>query len=159
MWPLDNAMGATIAHRAPERAVDGTCTWVWVWMTNKCRKRMNEKEEYITTEITQRDKGERKRRRKPRERREALGMQEELGVPVLGRGVLSPWDLGRPILCIFHPQNKLSPHQSPTFRPILYKFIVIGPVRKPSPYNWRRLWKSYSCDDECNSLLRRGQIP
>ena len=51
---------------------------------------MNEKEEYITTEITQRDKGERKRRRKPRERREALGMQEELGVPVLGRGVLSP---------------------------------------------------------------------
>ena len=62
-------------------------------------------------------------------------MREELGVPVLGRGVLSPQTLGRPILCIFHPQNKLSPHQSPTFGPIIYKFIVMGPERKPRPYS------------------------
>ena len=34
-------MGATTAHRAPERVVDGTCTRVWAWMTNKCRKRIN----------------------------------------------------------------------------------------------------------------------
>ena len=26
MWPLDNAMGTTAAHRAPERVADGTCT-------------------------------------------------------------------------------------------------------------------------------------
>ena len=64
-----------------------------------------------------------------------------------------------PILCFFHPQNKSSPHQNPTFGLTLYKFIVMGPVRKPQPYNWRRLWESCSCDDECNSLLRRGQIP
>ena len=27
MWSLDRAMGATAAHRAPERMADGTCTW------------------------------------------------------------------------------------------------------------------------------------
>ena len=26
MWPLDRAMGATTAHRAPERMAEGTCT-------------------------------------------------------------------------------------------------------------------------------------
>ena len=26
MWPLDRVMGATAAHRAPERVADGTCT-------------------------------------------------------------------------------------------------------------------------------------
>ena len=74
-------------------------------------------------------------------------------------GSFLPGTLGRPILCIFHPQNKLSPHQNPSFGPILYKFIVMGPVRKSRPHNWCRLWESCSCDDECNSLLRRGQIP
>ena len=39
--------------------------------------------------------------------------------------------LGRPILCVFHPQNKPSPYQRPTFGPTLYKFIVMGSVRKP----------------------------
>ena len=33
-------MGATATHRAPERVADGTCTQVWAWITNKCRKRM-----------------------------------------------------------------------------------------------------------------------
>ena len=87
-------MGATAAHRAPERAADETCTRVWIWMTDKCRRRMNGREGYITTEITQREKGERKRRRRPRERRETPRTREELGVPILGRGVLSPWDVG-----------------------------------------------------------------
>ena len=27
MWSLDRTMGATAAHRAPERMADGTCTW------------------------------------------------------------------------------------------------------------------------------------
>ena len=57
-------------------------------MIDKCRRRMNGREEYITTEITQ--SGGRPRRRRPRERREAPGMREELGIPVLGRGVPSP---------------------------------------------------------------------
>ena len=55
MWtrPLDNAPGTTTAHRAPKRVVDGTCTQVWAWMTNKCRRRMNQEEGYITSEISQ----------------------------------------------------------------------------------------------------------
>ena len=48
-------------------------------------------------------------------------------IPVLERGP--------PILCAFHPQNKSSSHQSPTFGPTLYKFIVMGSVQKPRPYN------------------------
>ena len=51
---------------------------------------MNGREGYITTEITQ----SMKEARRPIERREALRMREELGVPVLGRGTLSPWDVG-----------------------------------------------------------------
>ena len=92
MWPLDSAMGATAAHRAPEKVADGTCTWVWAWMIDKCRKKMNGGAEYITIEILQ-NEGE-GGRRGPRKRREALGMREELGILVFGRGVPSLWDLG-----------------------------------------------------------------
>ena len=48
-------MGATAAHRVPERVADGTCTQIWAWMTNKCKRRMNEREGYIyiTSEISQ----------------------------------------------------------------------------------------------------------
>ena len=50
------------------------------------------------------------------------------GFPSLSEGSLLPGTLGHPILCVFHPQNKSSPHQSPTFGPTLYKFIVMGSV-------------------------------
>ena len=62
-------MGATVAHRMPERVVDRTCTQVWAWMTDKCRRKMNGREGCITTEITQSRGGE---KRKPREKRERL---------------------------------------------------------------------------------------
>ena len=39
--------------------------------------------------------------------------------------------LGRPILYVLPPQNKSLPYQSPTSRPTLYKFIVMGSIRKP----------------------------
>ena len=56
MWmgPLDSAMGAIAAHRTLERVADRTCTQVWAWMTDKCRRRMNGREGYITTKIIQR---------------------------------------------------------------------------------------------------------
>ena len=65
-------------------------------MTDKCRRRMNGKEEYITTEITQSKGGRPKRGGRPRERKEAPGVREELGIPVLERGVPSPWDVVPP---------------------------------------------------------------
>ena len=49
-------MGATAAHRVPEKVADGTCTRVWAWMTDKCREKMNGGVGYITTEILQRRK-------------------------------------------------------------------------------------------------------
>ena len=53
------------------------------------------------------------------------------GFPSSSEGSLLPGTLGRPILCVFHPQNKPPPYQSPTFGPTLYKFIVMDSVRKP----------------------------
>ena len=83
-------MRATAAHRAPERVADRTHIQVWAWMTNKCWRRMNEGEEYIYI-YNSRDllKG-----RGTKRRREAPGKGEELGTHILGRGVLSPWDVG-----------------------------------------------------------------
>ena len=50
-------MGATAAYRVPKRVADRTCTQVWTWITNKCRRRINQGEGYIyiyiTSEISQ----------------------------------------------------------------------------------------------------------
>ena len=73
---------------------------------------------------------------RPRDRKEALVWPREVGAfPSSSEGSPLPRALGRPILCAFHSQNKPSPHQSPTFGPTLYKFIVMGSVWKPWPYN------------------------
>ena len=137
MWPLDSAMEATAAHRVPERVADGTCARVWAWMTKKCRRRMNGREEYITTEITQsRWKG--RRPEGPEKRERLLWCEGSWEFLSSGKAPFLLETLGHPILCIFHPQNKPMPYQSLTFGPILYKFIVMGPVRKPRPYIWLR---------------------
>ena len=66
-------MGAIAAHRAAERVADRTCTQVWAWMTNKCTRRMNGGEGYITTENSQRREGRKsKRGRKKRKKEERL---------------------------------------------------------------------------------------
>ena len=130
-------MGATVAHRAPERVADRTCTRVWAWMTDKCRRRINGRERYITTEITQR-KG---KQEGPEKGGRLLGCEKSWEFLSLGEGSFLLGTLGRPILSIFHPRNKLSPHQSLTSGSILYKFIIMGPVRKSRPYNWRHLWE------------------
>ena len=107
-------MGTTAAHRALERVADGTCTQVRTWMTNKCRMRMNGGEGYITTEISQR-KGRKKEEGKPRERREAPRMGEELGVHILGQGVLSPWDVGPSNSVYFSPPKQVVAPSEPNF--------------------------------------------
>ena len=65
---------------------------------------MNGREGYITTEISQRKKEEEKR--DPRKRREAPRMGEELGVHILERGVLSPWDVGPSDSVYFSPPKQ-----------------------------------------------------
>ena len=104
-------------------------------MTDKYRRRMNEREGYITTEISQRREGRKGEKESPKKGERLLGRERSWEFPSSSEGSFLPGTLGRLILCIFHPQNKPLPHQSPTFGLILYKFIVMGPVRKPSAYN------------------------
>ena len=83
-------MGAIAAHRAPERVADGTRTQVWAWMTNKCRKRMNEKKRiYNNRDLPKGGRGGGRRKR-----REASRKEEKLETLLFGRGVLFPWDVG-----------------------------------------------------------------
>ena len=140
MWPLDSVMKATAAHKAPERMADGTCTRGWAWMTDKYRRRMNRREGYITTEISQR-RGDSQEGEggpetgRPRDRKEVPVWLRGVGAfPSSSEGSLLLGTLGRLILCAFHPQNKPSSHQNPTFGSTLYKFIVMGSVWKPWPY-------------------------
>ena len=84
-------------------------------MTDKRRRRMNGKEEYITTEITQSKGGRPKRGGRPRERKEAPEVREELGIPVLERGVPSPWDVGPPDSVCFSPPKQAVTSSEPNF--------------------------------------------
>ena len=98
---------------------------------------MNGREEYITTEITQsKGRGDgQEEEGGPEKGKRLLWCERSWGFPSSSEGSLLPGTLGRPILCVFHPQNKSSPHQSLTFGPTFYKFIVMGLVRKLRPYN------------------------
>ena len=99
-------------------------------MTDKCRRGMNGREEYIITEIIQRERGEAAKKKGEAQRKKGGSCMTERGggFPSSNEGSLLHRTLGRPILCVFHPQNKPSSYQSPTFGPTLYKFIVMGSV-------------------------------
>ena len=83
-------------------------------MTDKCRRRMSGREEYITIEISQRrgdgqeegglEKGER-----------LLGCERSGGFLSLGEGSLLPGMLGRPSLCVFHPPKQAVTSSEPNF--------------------------------------------
>ena len=64
---------------------------------------MNGREEYITTEITQSKKNSQEEEGGPEKGRRLLCDREELGIPVLKRGVPSPWDVGSPDSVCFSP--------------------------------------------------------
>ena len=59
-------------------------------MTDKCRRRMNGREEYITTEITQSREDGQEEEGGPEKGRRLMCDREELGILVLERGVPSP---------------------------------------------------------------------
>ena len=70
-------------------------------MTDKCRKKMNGREEYITTEITQRRRGTTKKKREAQRKEGGSDLTERgWGFPSLSEGSLLPGMLGRPILCV-----------------------------------------------------------
>ena len=104
-------------------------------MIDKCRRKMNGIEEYITREITQ--KGGGIARRKGEAQRGGRGSRDARGVgdssPRVRWSVLpGPFGPSDPVHFSFPPlQNEPLPYQSPTSGPILYKFIVMGSIRKP----------------------------
>ena len=159
-WPLDSALRATAAHRALERVTDGTCTQVWAWMTNKCRRRMNQGEWYITLEISQKN-GEKKEKREAL-RRKLLGGSswETWGVRDSHPQTRSPFPLRHRAVwfCVLSSYLIITLSQT-SRRPIraqLWDHSLqihcnefagprshpsLSPVRKTWSYNWRRLWE------------------
>ena len=125
---------------------------------------MNREEGYITSEISQKKK-----------KGGLLGSQKSWEFTSSDEESFSPMVQGRLILCsqlLFDHRlfpNKPSPHQSPTFGPTLYKFIVMGPLGLNPVRCWVRsehrdptigvvCGESCPCDDECNDLLRQDQV-
>ena len=98
---------------------------------------MNGIEEYITREITQKGWGGGTARRKGEAQTWGKGSRDARGVgdssPRARWSVLpGPFGPSDPVHFSFPPlQNEPSLYQSPTSGPILYKFIVMGSVRKP----------------------------
>ena len=102
-------MGAAVAHKASERMTDGTCTRGWVWMTDKCRRRMNKRGGYITTEISQRRGKAKKEREAQRKEGGSCVTERSWCIPILERGVPSPWDVGPPdSVCFSSPKQAVA---------------------------------------------------
>ena len=75
-------------------------------MTDKCRRRINRRNEYITTEITQRRGGGQEEEGGLEKGRRLLCDREGSGIPVLELWVPSPWDVGSPnSLCFSLPKQ------------------------------------------------------
>ena len=88
-------------------------------MTDKCRRKMNGREEYITIEITQR-RGEggrtaKKKREAQRKEGDSCLTERGWGFPSSGEGSLLFGTLGRPILCVFHPLKQAVASSEPNF--------------------------------------------
>ena len=102
-------------------------------MTNKYRMRMNRREGYITIEITQRERGGgggQEEVRGPEKGRRLLCDREGLGIPVLERGVPSPWDVGPPDSVCFSPPKQAVTLSEPKFWTHSLQIHCIGPGPK-----------------------------
>ena len=107
-------MGAKAAHRVPKRVAHGTCTRVWAWMTDKCRRRMNGREGYITTEITQ-SKEKRRKQEGPEKGGRLLGCEKSWEFPSSGEGSFLLGTLGCSVLCNFSPLKQAIASSEPNF--------------------------------------------
>ena len=76
---------------------------------------MNRREEYITTEITQSRGDSQEEEGGPEKGRRLLRGWEGLGIPVLKRGVPSPWDVEPPNSVCFSPPKQAVALSEPNF--------------------------------------------
>ena len=101
-------------------------------MTDKCRRRMNRREEYITTEITQR-RGIQEEEEGPEKGRRLPFDLKRLGIPVLEREVPSPWDVG------------------------LLDFVCFSPPKQAVALSESNFW-THSLQIHCNGLDLKTEI-
>ena len=119
MWPLDNAMGTTAAHRAPERVADGTCTQ---WQCISCAE----------TPGACLEQAKRPRHLWGNKTRPAMTQAWE---HPRARG---PFSLGRRAVwfCVFFsPKTSRRPIGAQLLDPLSTKFIVMGSVWKSRSYS------------------------
>ena len=82
-------------------------------MTDKCRRRMSGREEYITIEISQRRGDGQEEEGGPEKGKRLLGCERSWGFP--SRGVPSPWDVVPPdSVCFLAPKQAVALSE-PTF--------------------------------------------
>ena len=80
-------------------------------------------------------------------------------IPVLERGVPSPWDIGPPdSMCLSSPKQAVA-SSKPNFWPHFLQIHCNGLGPKIVTLQLAPFIGSCLCDDECNSLLRQGQTP
>ena len=119
MWPLDNAMGTTAAHRAPERVANGTCTQ-WQCIS------------YAETPRACLEQAKRPRHLWGNKTRPAMTQAWE---HPRARG---PFSLGRRAVwfCVFFsPKTSRRPIRAQLLDPLSTKFIVMGSVWKSRSYS------------------------
>ena len=156
MWPLDSAVGATTAHRTPERMADETCTWVWAWMTDKCRRRMNGRKWYITTKIIQR-KG---KQEGPEKWGRLLGCERSWEFPSSGEVSFLLGTLGRLIVCIFSPPKQVVALSKPNFWTHSLQIHYNGPGLKTETLQlllmdkkWYQSWIHFKISNNFSSRI------
>ena len=104
-------------------------TRVWVWMTDKCRKRINGREGYIITEITQ-SKGDGKRKEAQEKGRGSRDARGDGDSSPRANGPFSLGPLGYPILYIFPPSERAVASSEPNFRIYSLQIHCNGPSSK-----------------------------
>ena len=84
-------------------------------MTDKCRRRMNRRGGYITTEISERRGTARKGREAQRKEGGSYVTGRGWRIPVLERKVPSPWDVGPPDSVCFSSPKQVVTSSEPNF--------------------------------------------
>ena len=182
-WPLNSITLFAATHSKLRKAADGTDTQVVTFMINKWTAKINENEIYNERFPPRVEEGRKKRKKKedgcssyhswklsslsskePRRRRinpQTKPGDKLLPFPYAFDHSISIWSCSA-VKALTKAQF-FSPFSLPN---LLYWACWVWaylPKSKESPkggpYNWRRLWESCLCDNECNGLLRQDQVP
>ena len=183
-WPLNSTTLFTATHSKSRKAVDGTGTPIITCVINKWTAKVNEKEIYNRKCPPKEERGRKSKGKKKEDscrsyhpwKLSPLSTKEPRRRRIIHR--TEPEDKLLPFLHTFdHPSSlwscpavgaltKAQFLSSFSLPNLLYRarwvwahFPNSKEPPKSGPYNWRRLWESCLCDDECNDLFRQDPIP